>query len=211
MEVEKCDAKWKAENRRANERKRIYCCRSYKYIHPPRSPPRCDLGPKRYTFHLLHETYFPFGSRYPVPPSSPISSHMSILPINAPCTIQASPVYLGELARALNELLLRVAGRGVPGGLGQIGAAPLHLQPLRPLNCYGRRKNSQSSRQPTRERNSSPSALTLSLSCHSQDDQYQISPAASREILHHTVWRTWLSMAYSDKKWLYDQFSLHHL
>ena len=26
-------------------------------------------------------------------------------------------------------------------------------------------------------------------------DQYQISPAASSEILHHTVWRTWLSIA----------------
>ena len=39
-------------------------------------------------------------------------------------------------------------------------------------------------------------------------DQYQISPAASPEIWHHTVWRTWLSTAYSDERWLYYQFSL---
>ena len=30
-------------------------------------------------------------------------------------------------------------------------------------------------------------------------DQFQISPA----ILHHTVWRTWLFIAYSDNRWLY--------
>ena len=28
----------------------------------------------------------------------------------------------------------------------------------------------------------------------------QISPAASPEILHHTVWRTWLFIAYSDER-----------
>ena len=44
-----------------------------------------------------------------------------------------------------------------------------------------------------------------------KSDQFQISPAAWPEILHHTVWRTWLSIAYSDKKWLYYQFSLPHL
>ena len=26
----------------------------------------------------------------------------------------------------------------------------------------------------------------------------------------HTVWRTWLFIAYSDEKWLYYKFSLHH-
>ena len=26
-----------------------------------------------------------------------------------------------------------------------------------------------------------------------------------------TVWRTWLFIAYSDERWLYSQFSLHHL
>ena len=34
-------------------------------------------------------------------------------------------------------------------------------------------------------------------------DQVQISPAASPEILHHTVGRTWLFIAYSDEGWLY--------
>ena len=38
----------------------------------------------------------------------------------------------------------------------------------------------------------------------------QNSPAASQEIWHHTVWRTWLFIAYSDEKWLYYKFSLHH-
>ena len=39
-----------------------------------------------------------------------------------------------------------------------------------------------------------------------KSDQFQISPAASQEILHHTVWRTWLwIIAYSDEKWLYYQ------
>ena len=33
-----------------------------------------------------------------------------------------------------------------------------------------------------------------------RSDQYQTSPAASPEILHHTVWRTWLFMAYSDEE-----------
>ena len=43
-----------------------------------------------------------------------------------------------------------------------------------------------------------------------QSDQCQNSPAASQEIWHHTVWRTWLFIAYSDEKWLYYKFSLHH-
>ena len=37
-----------------------------------------------------------------------------------------------------------------------------------------------------------------------------MSPAASPEILHHTEWRTWLFIAYSDERWLYCQYSLHH-
>ena len=41
-----------------------------------------------------------------------------------------------------------------------------------------------------------------------KSDQYQISPAASPEILHHTVWRAWLSIAYSDARWLYYQLLL---
>ena len=44
-----------------------------------------------------------------------------------------------------------------------------------------------------------------------KSDQCQISPVASPEILHHTVWRTWLFLAYSDERWLYYQFSLPHL
>ena len=44
-----------------------------------------------------------------------------------------------------------------------------------------------------------------------KSDQYQISPATSPEILHHTVWRTWLFLAYIDARWIYYQFSLPHL
>ena len=44
-----------------------------------------------------------------------------------------------------------------------------------------------------------------------KSDQFQISPAASPEIWHHTVWRTWLFIAYSDERWFYYQFSLPHL
>ena len=33
-----------------------------------------------------------------------------------------------------------------------------------------------------------------------KSDQLQISPAASPEISHHTVWRTWLFIAYSDER-----------
>ena len=43
------------------------------------------------------------------------------------------------------------------------------------------------------------------------DLQFPTSPAASPESLYHTVWRTWLSIAYSDKRLLYYQFSLLHL
>ena len=43
-----------------------------------------------------------------------------------------------------------------------------------------------------------------------ESDQCQNSPAASQEIWHHTVWRTWLFIAYSDEKWLYYNFSLYH-
>ena len=35
-----------------------------------------------------------------------------------------------------------------------------------------------------------------------ESDQCQISPAASQEIWHHTVWRTWLFIAYSYEIWL---------
>ena len=44
-----------------------------------------------------------------------------------------------------------------------------------------------------------------------KSDQFQISPAASPEILHHAVWRIWLFIAYSDKRWLCYHFSLPHL
>ena len=33
-----------------------------------------------------------------------------------------------------------------------------------------------------------------------ESDQCQISPAASPEIVHHTVRRTWLFIAYSDER-----------
>ena len=44
-----------------------------------------------------------------------------------------------------------------------------------------------------------------------KSDQCQISPAASPEIEHHTQWRTWLFITYSEERWLYYQFSLPHL
>ena len=43
-----------------------------------------------------------------------------------------------------------------------------------------------------------------------KSDQFQIFPPASPEILHRTVWRTWLFMAYSDERLVYYQFSLSH-
>ena len=33
-------------------------------------------------------------------------------------------------------------------------------------------------------------------------------PAASPEILHHIVWRTWHFLAYKEERWLYYQFAL---
>ena len=45
----------------------------------------------------------------------------------------------------------------------------------------------------------------------SKIDQFQISPPASPEILHHTIWRMWLSIAYSDKRLLYFQPTSTHL
>ena len=41
--------------------------------------------------------------------------------------------------------------------------------------------------------------------------QFQISPAGSPEISHNTVRRTWLFIAYSDKRWISYQFSLPHV
>ena len=41
-----------------------------------------------------------------------------------------------------------------------------------------------------------------------KSDQFQISPAASPDISHHTVWRTWLFTAYSDERWEHHQPSL---
>ena len=46
---------------------------------------------------------------------------------------------------------------------------------------------------------------------HSQkSDHFQTSPTPSPEIFYHTVWRTWLFVAYSDERWFYH-FSLPHL
>ena len=42
-------------------------------------------------------------------------------------------------------------------------------------------------------------------------DLLQTPPAASPELLHHTVWRTWLFIAFSDERLSYYQFSLPHL
>ena len=43
-----------------------------------------------------------------------------------------------------------------------------------------------------------------------KSDRFQISPAASLNMLHHTVWRIWLFIAYSGEWWFYYQFSLPH-
>ena len=43
-----------------------------------------------------------------------------------------------------------------------------------------------------------------------KSDQFHISPAALPEILHCTVWRTWLFIAYSNERWSYYQLSLPH-
>ena len=43
-----------------------------------------------------------------------------------------------------------------------------------------------------------------------ESDQCQISPAPSPEILHHTVWRTWLFITYSNGRWLHYRISLPH-
>ena len=40
-----------------------------------------------------------------------------------------------------------------------------------------------------------------------KSDQLQISPAASPERLHNTVWRTWLFTAYSDERRLHHQLT----
>ena len=45
---------------------------------------------------------------------------------------------------------------------------------------------------------------------HTKSDQFQISPAASPEILHPTVWRMGPFIAYSDERWIYYQYS-HYL
>ena len=42
-------------------------------------------------------------------------------------------------------------------------------------------------------------------------DQFQIYPAISTGIFHHTVWRTWLFIAYAERRWLYYQFSVPHI
>ena len=44
-----------------------------------------------------------------------------------------------------------------------------------------------------------------------KSEQFQISSAASPEISHHTVWRTWLFIDYSDERWLHYQFAVPHL
>ena len=42
-------------------------------------------------------------------------------------------------------------------------------------------------------------------------DQFQTSPAASPEILHQTVWRTWLFVDYPDERWLLYTTNSHNL
>ena len=45
-----------------------------------------------------------------------------------------------------------------------------------------------------------PTCLVILNPFTPKSDQFQISPAASPAILHDTVWRTWLFIAYSDGK-----------
>ena len=76
--------------------------------------------------------------------------------------------------------------------------------------------------QPVKVNAPSPGFVTLSLPSSKkyifptfnpltpESDQCQNPRAGSQEIWHHTVWRTWLFIAYSDEKWLYYKFSLRH-
>ena len=45
---------------------------------------------------------------------------------------------------------------------------------------------------------------------HSWEWSISNFPCSPPEILHHTVWRTWLFIAYSDERWLHYKFSLPH-
>ena len=56
-----------------------------------------------------------------------------------------------------------------------------------------------------------PALLVLINPFTPKSDQCQISPAASPETLRHTVWRTWLFIAYSGERWLYYKYLLPHL
>ena len=62
-----------------------------------------------------------------------------------------------------------------------------------------------------KQRKLKTATLKLKLFHSLQTYQFQISPASWQEILHHTVWWTWLFIAYSDKRLLYYQSSLPHL
>ena len=112
--------------------------------------------------------------------------------------VQAS----GPLVRVVGSLGLPKMRTVVKGRLGRIGKIECGLVPISRLkrlplitdsHCYAML-----------------SSLTLT-AFTSKSDKVQTSPAASPEILHCTVWRTWLFISYSDERLLYYRFSLEHL
>ena len=54
-------------------------------------------------------------------------------------------------------------------------------------------------------------AIFSTLAFTPESDQVQISPASSPVIFHHTLWRTWLFLAYSDEKRLCYQIFIASL
>ena len=76
---------------------------------------------------------------------------------------------------------------------------------FRHLKCHGQVRYGPNAAIPVKEISFSFNPFTP------KSAPFQISPAASPVILHYTVWRTWLFIAYSDKILLYYKFSLPHL
>ena len=90
------------------------------------------------------------------------------------------------------------------------------MHPWASKNCFGGRPKLSSlwlwavqRNNPSLEQPRVPQLTDYSLNPFTpESDQCQISPPAPPKIWHHTVWRTWLFIAYSDEKWLYYKFFL---
>ena len=81
--------------------------------------------------------------------------------------------------------------RGCGSGVGAATRLPLHER-----SC---RFHPQGIQFFSREKNDSGTSWSSFNPFTPESDQCQISPAVSPEILHHTVWRTWIVIAYSDE------------